>query len=300
MEKAMTCSARALQFLQREKLSKKIYFYLLFIFATSSFFTGCMTSQRQDQLQGSISQLQGQVSSLQQQLKNRDQQITNTTQAAISSQTEVQNLQTQIQLTQGSVDELKARIKRIEENSNDDRSEQDESTGPLKSDIVELQKKASKLDILTSLIIQSSKKIKLPEKLKTVEAISKTLKTDFEQAKYKQLVDNAYIIINAEDASDNMIMTALEYRAETRFKMKDYKRTIVDFDNYLERYPKAQKRARAMLFVGDSYVYLKKNAMAKIYYNECSKLFPNSPEGKACANRLSNLISQSKIQSKAL
>ncbi|KAB8030634.1 hypothetical protein [Fluviispira multicolorata] len=266
---------------------------LFLIVSTSLLMSGCMTSSRQDQIQSSISQLQGQIFQIQEQLSSRDQQITNTTQTAISSQNEVQNLQTQIQLTQGNVDELKARLKRMEETSGNGGSEQNVITLNNNHEFIALQRQIARIEIMLNNRLNNNKKAKLPEKLKTIPSITKSLKTDFEQSKFKQVIDNSSAILIATDASEPMQQIALEYRAEARFKIQDFKNAALDFTSYIERFPDAPKNARALLLAGDSYVYLKNNLIAKTYYQECAKVYANMPEGKASAGRLANLTAQS-------
>jgi TolA-binding protein len=66
-------------------------------------------------------------------------------------------------------------------------------------------------------------------------------------------------ILNAMEAKDPMIQIALEYRAESKFRLQDYKGAAIDFSNYIDFYPSAKKYPRALLLAGDSYVYLKNN-----------------------------------------
>ncbi|WP_186646771.1 tetratricopeptide repeat protein [Fluviispira vulneris] len=278
------------RYLPLSSLNKKSFLFCSI--SSSLFLTGCMTSSRQDQLQSSISQLQGQIFQIQEQLSKRDQQITNTTQTAISSQNEVQNLQTQIQLTQGSVDELKARLKRMEETAGSTGNEQNVVTLSNSPEFVALQRHIARIDLVLNTRLNNPKKGKLPEKLKTVQAITKSLKNDLEQNKYKQLIDNSTAILNAHDASDSMQQIAIEYRAEARFKTQDYKNAVLDFTSYIEKFPDAPKNARALLLTGDSYVYLNNNSIAKTYYQECAKVYANMPEGKAATSRLANLMAQ--------
>ena len=275
-------------------LNKNSFFKIAIVAVASSFlFQGCITSSRQDQLQASISQLQGQVFQLQEQLNKRDQQITNTTQTALSSQNDVESLQTQLQLTQGTVDELKAKIKRIEENTGGNPSEQNVITLNNQADsLTQIQRQLARIELAANSKVGASRKGKLPQKLHTLADINKSLKSSFEQGNFKQTIETSSSVINASDANDAMLQSAIEYRAESKFKLQDYKGAAIDFSNYIESYPNGQKYSRALLLAGDSYVYLKNNTIAKSYYQECAKSYPNLPEGKAAAGRLANLSAQ--------
>ncbi len=275
-------------------LTKNSYFKIAIAVVSSSIlFQGCITSSRQDQLQSSISQLQGQVFQLQEQLSKRDQQITNTTQTALSSQSDLESLQTQLQLTQGSVDELKSKIKRIEENSGGNTSEQNVISLNNQTDsLSQIQRQLARIELAANSKIGAIRKGVLPQKLHKLVDINKSLKSSFEQGNFKQTIEMSSSVINATDANYAMLQSAIEYRAESKFKMQDYKGAAIDFSNYIELYPNGQKYARALLLAGDSYVYLKNNIIAKSYYQECAKSFPNIPEGKAAAGRLANLTAQ--------
>ncbi|APJ02686.1 tetratricopeptide repeat protein [Silvanigrella aquatica] len=262
--------------------------------ASSLIFQGCMTSSRQDQLQTSLSQLQGQIVQLQEQINKRDQQITNTTQTALSSQNEVESLQTQLQLTQGTVDELKAKIKRIEENAGGNASEQNVISLNNKSDsLTQIQRQIARIEIAATSKIGLNKKGKLPPKLTSLAEINKSLKNSFEQGNFKQTIELSSSVLHSADATDDMMQIAVAYRGESKFKLKDYKGAAIDLSNYIELYPNSSKYALSLLLAGDSYVYLKNNEIAKSYYQECAKSYPNLAEGKAAAGRLSKINTQS-------
>lgn len=270
------------------------------ILASSLLFQGCITSTRQDQLQSSITQLQGQIFQLQEQMSKREQQITNTTQTALSSQNDVESLQTQLQLTQGSVDELKAKIKRIEETSGAGASEQSAISPNTQTDsLAQIRRQLARIELMSNSKVGTVRKGKLPSKSHTLAEINKSLKSSFEQSNFKQTIETSNAIINASDANEAMLQSAIEYRAESKFKMQDYKGAAIDFSNYIESYPNTPKYARALLLAGDSYVYLKNNLIAKSYYQECAKSYPNLPEGKASAGRLANLVTQTSTQAQA-
>jgi len=273
-------------------LIKGSRFKMVVVLATSSFlFQGCLTSSRQDQLQTSITQLQGQVFQMQEQLNKRDQQISNTTQTALSSKSDVESLQTQLQLTQGVVDELKTKIKRIEENAGSGTGSDSNviSLNSSSDSLTHIQRQIARIELSANSRVGINRKGKLPAKMQTQAEINKSLKASFEQGNMKQTIDQSSLIINAAEATDSMIQTALEYRAEAKFKTQDYKGAAIDFSNYVDFFSSGTKYARALLLAGDSYVYLKNNAIAKSYYQECAKSFPNIPEGKAAAGRLANL-----------
>ncbi len=269
---------------------KKRLFLLVLI---PSVFSGCMTSSRQDQIQTSIDKLQRQIAKLQDQLSTKDQQINNTTQTAIASQNELQGLHDQLQLTQGVVDEIKNRVKKIEENAGSSSNSSNGININNNSDLVSsLQKQVAQLELATNSRLNYIRKGKMPQKIKTLNDVNKALKFAFDGGDFKAVVDSATSILLASDATDDMLAAALEYRGEARFQLKDYKGAAIDLSRVVNIFPNHPRKARALLLAGDCYVYLKNNAIALLYYQDCVKNFASQPEGKAASSRLSSLATQ--------
>lgn len=254
-----------------------------------------MTSARQDQLQNVIDKLQDQVTKVQNQLNSKDQQINNTTQTAIASQNEAQNLRDQLQLTQGAVDELKNRLKKIEENAGSNANTNSTNAININSNsdtINTMQKQIARLELMAGSRLSYARQGKLPAKIKNADQLSKILKADFDNGNFKQVSAIATTVLLAHDATDQMLAVALEYRGEARFQQQDYKGAASDLAGVTELFPNAPRKARALLLTGDSYVYLKNNSIALLYYQDCAKNFATTAEGKAAASRLANLTAQ--------
>ena len=272
-------------------VSKKLFLFFPFLFATPLFFSSCMTSERQDTLQTSIDNLQSHVNKLEGQLSSKDAQINNTTQTAIASQTEAQSLRDQLQLTQGAVDELKNKLKKIEENSGITTNLQSQLGGMMTNteNIYILEKKIALLELKTNLNYSSVRKGKLPSKIKNINDEDKILKSTLDKGDFKAVAAIASTILSATDATNLMMATALEYRGEAKFQMKDFRGSAADLATELEYFPNPPRKARALLLTGDSYVYLKNNLIAQYYYQDCVKYFASESEGKAASARLSSL-----------
>ncbi|MES2614928.1 MAG: hypothetical protein V4591_05895 [Bdellovibrionota bacterium] len=272
-----------------------------FSFVGAYFFTGCMTSSKQEQLQSSIDKMQDEISKIQTQLSTKDQQINNTTQTALASQNEAQNLRDQLQLTQGAVDEVKNRLKKIEENAGTTSQSNSADVVNLSNNTASfatLQKQIARLELMSNSRLSYARKGKMPAKIKTVTDLNKTLKIHFENANFNEIVTLTTNILTAHDATDQMLAVALEYRGEARFQLQEYKGAATDLAGVTELFPNVPRKARALLLAGDSYVYLKNNPIALLYYDECARNFASTAEGKAAAARLSNLTAQMTSPSK--
>ena len=254
-----------------------------------------MTSERQDTLQSSIDDLKSHVNKLEGQLSSKDAQINNTTQTAIASQTEAQSLKDQLQLTQGAVDELKNKLKKIEENSGTTSATttnlQSQLGGMITNseNIFILEKKIALLELKTNINYSSVRKGKLHPKIKNINDEDKLLKLALDKGDFKSVIAIASSVLSAAEATNLMMATALEYRGEAKFQMKDFKGSATDFATELEYFPNPPRKARALLLAGDSYVYLKNNQIAQYYYQDCVKYFSKESEGKAASARLSSL-----------
>jgi TolA-binding protein len=255
----------------------------------------CITSSKEDKIEFSLAQLRSQVSQLKELLNQRNQQITNTTQSLVNSQQDLQGLQAQLQLTEGALDELKIKVNRIEENSGNQRSSE-ENLNTLNNKNFDkinlLERQIARIELLSNTKTALAKKGKLPQKIKTAESLKKTLKKLYEQNHFKQAIELSNSVLSATDTSPDLTKIALEYRAESKFKLQDFQGSAIDYSTYTENYPQSPKYPRALLLAGDSYVYLKNNNIAKSYYQECAITYSQLPEGKAASSRLKNLMTK--------
>lgn len=253
------------------------------VFIANSVFliTSCMTSSKQEQLEAQMNKLQEQV----------DQQITNHSKSDLSSKNDLDDLKNQIQLTQGSVDELGNRVKKIEQNSGTvPVASSNVTTGLVDVDeTTMIKRQIARLQLVTNSRLNPNRVGKLPHSIKNAADVDKVLKSEFANNNFKQVEQTATAILNAKGITDDMIATALEYRGESKFQQHDYKGAAVDLSGFIELFPKSKRYPRALLLVGDSYVYLKNNNIAVSYYQECAKHYPEQAEGKAAASRLESM-----------
>jgi hypothetical protein len=259
-----------------------------FITLNAILFSGCMTSSRQDALQASIDKLQDHITKIESKLSMHD----NTAQSIIESQNETQNIKDQLQLTQGAVDEIKNRLKKIEENAGTANSSNVVTLNADSEAIATLQKQVARLQLATNSRFSYTRKAKLPANIKNAEELSKMLKSLFDAGKFKNMADIATSVLLAHDATDEMLGIALEFRGEARYQMQDYRGSASDLAGVLDAFSNPPRKARALLLAGDCYVYLKNNSIAQLYYQDCVKEFSSTPEGKAAASRLESLTAQ--------
>jgi len=250
--------------------------------------TSCVTTAQKEAMQRDIDYLEQETNNLRKHLNAQSKQTIQNTRTTLTSQTEVERLESHIAENSGDVDMLKAKVQNIEENSSSKLERYRASIDMHEKEIEKLQKHIALLEAKNPNVekkVYPSEKLQKafqPKKLADVESV---LKRDYERSWFKNVILKSSMVIQASQSSTEMKESALEFRGEAKFKLSDYSGAVIDLTHFIESYPKAKKRARALLLLGDSYVFLKKNAAAKSYYSECAQTYKNSPEGKVCLDR---------------
>jgi|GEM_PF-1654641 len=75
-------------------------------------------------------------------------------------------------------------------------------------------------------------------------------------------------------------------RGESYYKLKQYKKAIVDFSKFPERYQKSPYHPKALLRIAESFDALGMKDDAKAFYSELVDRFPKTAEGKLAKKRL--------------
>ncbi len=158
-----------------------------------------------------------------------------------------------------------------------------------------MQKQIARLELAQNNGLVVNRKGKVPFKIKNLATLEDALKMRLDKSDLKSVIGLSTVVLNAEAATDPMLAIALEYRGEAKFQQQDYRGAALDLALATSRFPTHSRQARALLFAGDSYVYLKNNAVAALYYQDCVKNFAATPEGKAASGRLVNLKAASSL-----
>lgn len=265
---------------------------------------GCMSSRREEELQRSLRSLEVKVGDVEKQLHMRDKNldvVKNTTEDANrkvqSTKSDMDELRRQLSMTQGAIDELRVKMTRLQESGASKNSasvnEENVSASKAESDdaLAQLERRLTRLELtMTPLVEQTSKdaKPKVSVKYKSAAEVSKLLGGAYVGKDYKKVILLATQLLASSAPSDQQEV-AIEYRAEAFFQMQNYDKAALDFTEFLQRFPKSERRPRALLLCGDSFVYLKQLRSAKSYYSECVKNFPDRDECKASKERLDKL-----------
>jgi TolA-binding protein len=75
-------------------------------------------------------------------------------------------------------------------------------------------------------------------------------------------------------------------RAESNFKEKNYKKAIVDYSKFPEKYQKSKFHPKALLGIAQSFDEMGMKDDAKAFYSELADKFPKTAEGKLAKKKL--------------
>ena len=81
-------------------------------------------------------------------------------------------------------------------------------------------------------------------------------------------------------------------RGESNFKLKEYKKAIVDYSKFPEKYMKSNYHPKALLKIAESFEALEMKEDAKAFYADLLDKFPKTVEGKIAKKRLSGKTSK--------
>lgn len=261
--------------------------------------TGCITSAKEESLRRSITQLEGKVQVLEKSLAERDEKIKTIGSKADyveNASSGLEDLRRQMGLTQGAVDELRIKFTRLTEAGavpgaapGQESSLGESSLPPEGAQDIERRLAALELAIeqMSGAKVQPASKAEKPA-YKSTRDLTKAIGGQFAQKNYTKVNELADAVLASDlDASYKEI--AQLFKAEAAFASENYKGAALEFSNFLTRYPGSERRARALLLAGDSFVYLKQFDTAKSYYRECVQKFPEKQECKASKERLDRL-----------
>ena len=273
--------------------------------------TGCMSSQREEELQSNILRLERKLSEVEKQILVRDRSfdtVKTTTDDANrrvqSAKNEVEDLRRQLSLTQGAIDELRVKMTRMQESSGTNLPASgdgglDAKVAAIDEAVTNIDRRVTRVELLAAPLIEKQQNDKPSSgalgakgaksaKFKTAGELSRSLGGSYAQKDYKKVIATASDVLSARPGGDQQEV-ALEFRGTAFFQTQQYEKAATDFTEFLDRFPTSDRRPRALLYAGDSFVYLKQNRTAKSYYAECVKLFPERDECKAAKERLDKM-----------
>ena len=81
-------------------------------------------------------------------------------------------------------------------------------------------------------------------------------------------------------------------RGESNFKLKQYKKAIVDYSKFSDKFPKSNFNSKALLKIAECFDALEMKEDAKAFYQELFEKYPKTLEGKLAKKKLSGKSSK--------
>ncbi|MBI4924516.1 MAG: tetratricopeptide repeat protein [Bdellovibrio sp.] len=183
------------------------------------------------------------------------------------------------------VDEIKSEIThitgRIEEL---ERNLKQGTNAANKEEVKKLENRMTELEQAQLAILESLKKLQatvpIPDNLEFYEKG----RMQFQSKDYRGAVDTFTEYLKAQKPKRGE--DALFLRAESYYLLKDYKKAIIDFSKFPEKYQKSSKLSLALYKIGLSFESLGMKEDAKGFYQELVEKFPKSKEASRAKAKL--------------
>ncbi|MCM2322142.1 MAG: tetratricopeptide repeat protein [Oligoflexia bacterium] len=188
------------------------------------------------------------------------------------------------------VDELKGELTRLTGRVEDlERARQDASaSAPQKEDLRKLETRVQELETAQAQLIDTIKKLTeqkpaAPAAADGHESFEKA-KAQFDAGNYDAAIDafSSYLKV----AKGSKAEEATFLRAESYFITKQYKKAIVDYSRFPEKYSKSRHLPVALLKIGHAFEALGLKDDAKGFYQELVDKYPKSSEAKKARAKL--------------
>lgn len=185
--------------------------------------------------------------------------------------------------SQGAVDELKQEFTRLSGRIEDLERSQSQAgrEGPAnKDEIRKLEQRIAELEQTQIVVLEALKKNQsTATPAADPQEIFRRGKTLYQADDFEGAIDNLSKYIQAAPKGSN-IEEATFLRAEAYFKSKQYKKAIVDYGRFPERYSKSRRVPAALYQLGRSFELLGMKDDAKAFYQELADKHPKSAEAK--------------------
>lgn len=196
---------------------------------------------------------------------------------------QVQDVQPQGQYV---IDEIKSEMTRMTGRIDDlERAKQDSSSsGPTKDDFKKLETKLIELEQAQIQMLEAIKKLQTSAPPPNNQEAFEKAKKHYTAGEYDLAVENfsAYLknpkAKNAEDA--------VFLRGEAYFQLKQYKKAIVDYSKFPEKYTKSKYLPQSLYRIGQSFEALGMKEDAKNFYQELVEKFPKFAAAKKVKAKL--------------
>ncbi len=200
--------------------------------------------------------------------------------------TQVQDVQPKdsyvVEEMKGEITRLTGRLEDLERNrqqeSADKAKEKSEAVKALETRIAELEKaQADMIEALKKAQAHQAANTEAPEHFEKG-------KKAYQAKDYEEAVEHLGNYLKNPKAKDAEEATFL--RAESYYGLKQYKKAIIDYSKFPEKYTKSKRMPVALFKIGQSFEGLGMKEDAKGFYQELVDKFPKSAEAKKAKGKL--------------
>ena len=200
---------------------------------------------------------------------------------------QVQSVQPQGQYA---MDEIRSEMTRVEGRVEDlERAKKESEAGTginaSKDDLKKLEQRIGELEQAQTNMLEALKKIQdTPAVSANPEDSFNQGKNAFEAGNYDEAIKNFDAYLKVPKVTHTQEATFL--RGESFFSKKEYKRAIVDYSKFPEKYTTSKRMPQALYKIGMSFEALGMKEDAKGFYQELVEKYPKAPEAKRVRNRI--------------
>ena len=190
---------------------------------------------------------------------------------------------------QYAVDEIKITLTQLEGRIQELEMAHQESKGSasgkkLEARIQQLEQTLAATDQTQTALSAAIKELQDNPALSNADEAFKLAKTQFDGGNYTSAVESFATYLKIPRAKK--IEEATFMRATSLFKLKQYKKAIVDFSKFPEKYPKSPNAPEAMYKIGLCFEALDMKEDARGFYQEIVEKYPKSPEAKKAKKKV--------------
>jgi len=180
---------------------------------------------------------------------------------------------------------LNGRIEELERASQAASNSTEQSTVQ-KDDLKKFETRIVELEQAQAKIIETIQKNKQNESISPEESedLYKKGKSKYNLAHYDEAIEIFTGYLKNPKASDTEDATF--YRAESYFKLKQYKKAIVDYSRFPEKFTRSKRMPSVLFRIGSSFDALGMKEDAKGFYQELIDKFPKTSEAKKARSKL--------------
>ncbi len=252
--------------------------------------TGCFSARKEAALKEQIWKLRNRVSHLEQKFQKRESKLSYLEKASTEARTLLNSARSNLQVSRSSVEYMKGEMEEVRIKLDRD----------IDVRLRQIEKELTDLNNLVSSGRVASAPTPKPKKIPVAKKKSeppqvtyKKARAEFQRKNYKRVVQLLYDF-DKKHSSFRSMDEILYLKAESHYRLKDYRSAALSFNQVLEKFTKSVFAPVSQMRMGDCYRILGDKNMAKIYFSEFLKKYSRSKYRGEVQKKLSRLTKKKK------